>query len=68
MDSQEEAVLREQLAGLRTKHRELDAQLVEIELAAAHDQITLRRLKKQKLQLKDQIIRLEDKLFPDIIA
>ena len=67
MDGQE-AILREQLAGLRAQHRTLDEQLAEVELAAAHDQITLRRLKKQKLLIKDQIISLEDRLFPDIIA
>ena len=68
MDAKEETLLREQLGELRSKHRELDEQLAEIELAAAHDQLTLTRLKKQKLQLKDQISRLEDRLFPDIIA
>ena len=68
MDAQDEMLLREQLGELRSKHRELDARLAEIELAAAHDQLTLTRLKKQKLVLKDQIIHLEDRLFPDIIA
>ena len=48
--------------------RELDRQIAEIELAVTHDQITMRRLKKQKLVLKDQISNLEDRLFPDIIA
>jgi len=68
MDSQEEALLREKLTELRAKHRELDQQIAEIELAVTHDQITMRRLKKQKLVLKDQISNLEDRLFPDIIA
>ncbi|MBU2531624.1 MAG: DUF465 domain-containing protein [Alphaproteobacteria bacterium] len=68
MDEQEEAVLREHLFELRAKHRDLDVQLAAVELDAAHNQFTLRRLKKQKLQLKDQISRLEDRLFPDIIA
>lgn len=68
MDAEDEMLLREQLGELRSKHRELDARLAEIELAAAHDQLTLTRLKKQKLVLKDQINRLEDRLFPDIIA
>ncbi len=68
MDSQEEALLREKLTELRAKHRELDRQIAEIELAVTHDQITMRRLKKQKLVLKDQISNLEDRLFPDIIA
>ena len=30
--------------------------------------LTLQRLKKQKLSLKDRIARLEDELTPDIIA
>lgn len=68
MDNQEEALLRERLTELRAEHRELDRQIAEIELAAAHDQITMKRLKKQKLILKDQITKLEDRLFPDIIA
>jgi hypothetical protein len=32
------------------------------------DQLTLRRLKKQKLVLKDRIALIEDRLLPDIIA
>jgi hypothetical protein len=32
------------------------------------DQLTLRRLKKQKLSLKDRIAAIEDELTPDIIA
>ena len=34
----------------------------------AADQRTLRRLKKQKLQLRDRIQQIEDRLTPDIIA
>ena len=30
--------------------------------------LTIRRLKKQKLSIKDKIARIEDELFPDIIA
>lgn len=68
MEPKEEAQLRERLADLRVQHRQLDGRLAEIELAAAHDQLTLKRLKKQKLLLKDEIGQLEDRLFPDIIA
>ena len=32
------------------------------------DQLQLQRLKKRKLGLKDQIIKLESRLIPDIIA
>ena len=42
-------------------------------IAALHekhsaDVLTLTRLKKQKLGLKDKIARLEDRILPDIIA
>ena len=30
--------------------------------------LTIKRLKKQKLALKDQIVVLEDRILPDIIA
>lgn len=32
------------------------------------DQLRVRRLKKKKLQYKDEILIIEDQLFPDIIA
>lgn len=45
MDSQEEALLREKLADLRVQHRELDQKIADAEMAATHDQITMKRLK-----------------------
>jgi hypothetical protein len=36
--------------------------------APGYDRLQVQRLKKRKLQLKDQINRIEDQLFPDIIA
>jgi hypothetical protein len=36
--------------------------------SAAIDQLLLKRLKKRKLMLKDQITKIEDSLLPDIIA
>ncbi len=53
---------------LRQQHRDLDAAITSLEIAVVRDQLQLRRLKKMKLQLKDQISRLEDDLLPDIIA
>lgn len=55
------------LARLRQEHRDLDTAIDALE-ADATDQLQLRRLKRQKLRLKDEIQRLEDVLFPDIIA
>ncbi len=60
-------MLEVQLDELRREHRELDIQIRSLQDAFA-DQITMKRLKKKKLMLKDHISRLEDQLYPDIIA
>ena len=52
-----------------THDRTLDTELTAMTQAASiTDALEVRRLKKQKLLLKDQIAKLEDQLFPDIIA
>ena len=63
-----EEMLRIRLEVLRREHRDLDAAIHALEETGRPDQLTLRRLKKQKLQLKDQIVKLEDQLIPNIIA
>ena len=60
-------VLRVELEFLRRQHRDLDEAIAAMDRVQG-DQLTLRRLKKQKLSLKDRIAALEDKIFPDIIA
>ncbi len=62
----EEVELRARLAELVQEHRDLDTAIAA--LTPSHDQLQLTRLKKRKLQLKDLIARIEDKLLPDIIA
>ncbi|KAJ55156.1 hypothetical protein ACMU_15480 [Actibacterium mucosum KCTC 23349] len=62
-------VLRVRLEVLRREHRDLDDAIAALEeRGAAADPFTIRRLKKQKLTLKDRIATLEDRLTPDIIA
>ena len=61
-------MLRVKLEVLRREHRDLDEAIMALEITGRPDQLTLRRLKKQKLALKDQIVKLEDRLIPDIIA
>lgn len=56
------------IARLRQEHRDLDAAIISLEASVHADQLQLKRLKKKKLQLKDEIARTEDELFPDIIA
>ena len=61
-------MLRIRLEVLRRQHRDLDDAIHVLETSGRGDQLALRRLKKQKLALKDQIQRIEDRLIPDIIA
>jgi hypothetical protein len=67
MTDEEEQALRAKLLQLREEHRDLDAAIAAMTDVSA-DQLRLTRLKKRKLQLKDQITRIEDTLLPDIIA
>jgi hypothetical protein len=60
--------LRVQLEELRSEHRDLDEAIKAMAETAPFNQLQIQRLKKRKLALKDQIIRLESKLLPDIIA
>ncbi|MEM1342687.1 MAG: YdcH family protein [Pseudomonadota bacterium] len=61
-------VLRVKLEVLRREHRDLDEAIGALEDRPLPDQLMLKRLKKQKLALKDAIARIEDQLTPDIIA
>ncbi|MEL6644986.1 MAG: DUF465 domain-containing protein [Pseudomonadota bacterium] len=63
-----EEVLRMKLEVLRREHRDLDEAISALEAKGTADALTLRRLKKQKLGLKDRIAMIEDRLTPDIIA
>ena len=63
-----EDVLRVKLGVLRREHRDLDMAIEALQDAINPEQLTLRRLKKQKLALKDRIAAIEDELTPDIIA
>ena len=66
LDHQE--VLRIRLGVLRREHRDLDEAIHALQEARHADQLRIRRLKKRKLALKDEIARIEDELTPDIIA
>lgn len=68
MERRDERELREQLVKLRAEHRQLDSEIVSLEGNPSADQLLIKRLKKKKLVLKDQITLIEDRLLPDIIA
>lgn len=61
-------ILRIRLGVLKREHRDLDDAIDALQDRGTAEQLTLRRLKKQKLALKDQIAVIEDQLTPDIIA
>ncbi|MBL8696740.1 MAG: DUF465 domain-containing protein [Alphaproteobacteria bacterium] len=56
------------LEELRQEHRDLDEVIHKLIADPHHDQLQVQRLKKRKLGLKDQILKLESQLLPDIIA
>ncbi len=61
-------VLRVELEEFRRQHRDLDEAITALEEKGARDPLTIKRLKQQKLKLKDRIAWIEDRLQPDIIA
>lgn len=61
-------ILRARLAVLRAEHRALDEAVLAQTAQPVPCALTLQRMKRQKLALKDAIARIEDELTPDIIA
>jgi len=68
LSMQSDDVLRVELEQFRRQHRDLDEAIGALEEKGALDPLTIKRLKQQKLRLKDRIAYIEDRLTPDIIA
>jgi hypothetical protein len=64
----DEVVARVKLAQLTQEHRDLDAAIEAMAASGNADLLALSRLKKRKLQLKDEITEINNGLLPDIIA
>tara|TARA_Y100001936_G_C15706665_1_gene473789 strand:+ start:137 stop:337 length:201 start_codon:yes stop_codon:yes gene_type:complete len=64
----DEERLREQLALLKSEHSDLDQALARLSEQSIVDELSIRRMKKRKLYLKDIIAKIEEMLIPDIIA
>jgi len=64
----EKQMLIQELAELKQEHRELDIKINELAQRLEINQLDVKRLKKQKLKLKDAISRLESNLIPDLHA
>jgi hypothetical protein len=65
---EDELVLIKKLEALSLHHQELDAMIDKLNAEKFKDEFQLHRLKKEKLQLRDEISELQDAIYPDIIA
>ena len=65
MTDEEERELGTELARLQQEHRDLDSAIAGLQVDIDADELAVKRLKKRKLLLKDQIARLESALIPD---
>ncbi|HPF48063.1 MAG TPA: DUF465 domain-containing protein [Emcibacteraceae bacterium] len=64
----DEGDILEKIQQLRVQHRDLDDAISALIYSGTSNMLQIKRLKKQKLMLKDKIAQLEDQLLPDIIA
>ncbi len=64
----DEVAARAKLAQLTQEHRDLDTAIAAMTQSGNTDLLALSRLKKRKLQLKDEITEINNGLLPDIIA
>ncbi|HVW55663.1 MAG TPA: DUF465 domain-containing protein [Rhizobiaceae bacterium] len=67
MSEQDQAEIRLEFARLKQEHADFDA-AINAMIATSCDPLQIQRMKKKKLALKDKMMRLEDKIIPDIIA
>ncbi len=66
--SEEEIALRAEVKLLREEHADLDASIEALNHMPIPDQLRIARLKRKKLLLRDEIVKLESRILPDIIA
>lgn len=64
-DPAELARMARRVMELKQEHRDLDVAISRLQAGGDHDELSVRRLKKRKLQLKDQINWLEGEMTPD---
>jgi hypothetical protein len=66
--SEEEQALHARLKALRLEHADLDASIEALGHMPVPDQLMIARLKRKKLTLRDEIVKIEAIVLPDIIA
>jgi hypothetical protein len=65
LDPEQLSRLVSRLVELRQEHRDLDAAIARLQRDLQTDELLLKRMKKRKLALKDQIAWIENRLIPD---
>ncbi len=60
--------LQQRLVAVKVEHRDLDAAIARLEIDPSHDELSVRRMKRRKLLLKDEAARLERLMDPDVLA
>ena len=67
-EPEEYRLLREKLRDLQQEHADLDASIEALSHMPIPDQLMIARLKRRKLALRDEIVKIEARILPDIIA
>ncbi len=67
MSEQDQVEVRLAFARLKQDHLDFDAAIAAM-IKTACDPLQIQRMKKKKLAIKDQLMRMEDQIIPDIIA
>ncbi|MGV3577973.1 YdcH family protein [Brevundimonas sp.] len=66
--TENELALHARLKVLRQEHTDLDASIEALAHMPIPDQLMIARLKRKKLILRDEIVQIEARILPDIIA
>ncbi|WP_421731382.1 YdcH family protein [Brevundimonas sp.] len=66
--SDDEQALHAEVKLMRQEHSDLDAAIEALSHMPVPDQLRIARLKRKKLQLRDEIVKIESRILPDIIA
>lgn len=67
MSEQEQAHLKMQIAKLHHEHADYDT-AINAMIKTGSDAISIQRMKKKKLAIKDKLTQFKDQIIPDIIA
>jgi len=64
----DELALHAEVKLLRQEHADLEASIEALMHMPLPDQLLIARLKRKKLLVRDEIVRIEGRILPDIIA